>query len=329
MTSPRAISVVIPTYRRAAVVRRALMALANQTLALDQYEVIVSIDGPDDETSRTIARLEVPYHLIVCSQPHKGRAAACNAGISLATGDLVVLLDDDMEPDPGFLAAHQHAHPDDSQLGIVGAVPITVEKSSPPVVKYIGDKFNRHLAKLAQSGQHFGLRDFYSGNFSIRRETLLRVNAFDEAFKVYGNEDLDLSVRLRMAGVHLRFCAEASARQYYTKDFAALARDNIAKGNTALLLATKHPQTFQDLKLATYQQGSRLWRLLRSVLLGLSRLWAGTPASVVVFITWLEKHQPAHLSLFYRLALDYFFWLGVKSSLRDNNREVDPVCRHF
>lgn len=301
-------------------VQRALMALAHQTLSPDQYEVIVSIDGADDETSRMIAQLDVPYRLIVSAQPHKGRAAACNAGIGLAHGELVILLDDDMEPGLGFLAAHWHAHPLGSQLGILGAVPITVEESSSPLVKYIGDKFNRHLKQLAQPGYQFKLTHFYSGNFSIRREILLRVNAFDEAFKVYGNEDLDLSVRLRMAGVQLRFCSEASARQYYTKDFASLARDNIAKGSTAVLLATKHPQTFQDLKLAAYQQGSGLWRLLRSVLLGLSRLWAGMPNSVVVFVTWLEKHEPAQLYLIYRLALDYFYWLGAKSALRDNAR---------
>jgi glycosyltransferase involved in cell wall biosynthesis len=320
MTSLRSISVIIPTYQRAALVQRILRALANQTLAPDEYEVIVSIDGSDDETSGTIAQLKVPYRLIVGSQPHRGRAAACNAGIKLAHGELVVLLDDDMEPVPGFLSAHRDAHPAGSQLGVLGSVPITVDESSPPIVKYIGAKFNRHLEQLAKPGYQFELTHFYSGNFSICRDILLRIHAFDEAFKEYGNEDLDLSVRLRMAGVQLRFCSEARARQYYIKDFAALARDNIAKGSTAVLLATKHPQTFQDLKLATYRQGSGLWRLVRSVLLRISRLWPGTPNGVIVFITWLEKREPAHLHFFYRLALDYFYWLGAKSAMRHNDR---------
>src|SRR5262249_5288241 len=156
-----------------------------------------------------------PYRLIVSSQPHKGRASACNAGIKLAHGDLLVLLDDDMEPVPGFLAAHSHAHSAGSQLGVLGTVPITIEESSPPVVKYIGDKFNRHLEQLAQPGYEFKLTHFYSGNFSILRETLLYINAFDETFEVYGNEDLDLFVRLKSAGVEIRYCSEARARQHY------------------------------------------------------------------------------------------------------------------
>jgi GT2 family glycosyltransferase len=320
MTSACFLSVVIPTYQRCASVQRLLQALAHQTLPADEYEVIVSIDGSDDGTSEMIGQFPASYRLVVSHQHHKGRAAACNAGIKLARGELVVLLDDDMEPVPGFLAAHRQAHAAASRLGVLGAVPISLEQSSPPVVQYIGWKFNQHLENLAQPGYQFKLTHFYSGNFSIRRELLLKVDAFDEAFETYGNEDLELSVRLSEAGVQLKYCPEALAHQYYTKDFAALARDNIAKGYTAVLLATKHPHTLNDLKLSTYQQGSRLWRLVRAGLLGLSKLWAGTPNAVILFMTWLERHQPAGLHLSYRLVLDYFYWVGAKSALRSQCR---------
>jgi GT2 family glycosyltransferase len=228
-------------------------------------------------------------------------------------------LDDDMEPAPGFLAAHRQAHAAGSQLAILGAVPISLEQSSPPVVKYIGWKFNHHLENLCQPGYKFKLRDFYSGNFSIRREVLLKIGAFDETFKIYGNEDLELCVRLSKAGVELKYCPEALARQYYTKDFAALAGDNIAKGRTAVLLATKHPHTFNDLKLSRYQEGSHLWRLLRAALLGLSTLWAGMPNGVILFMTWLERRRPARFNYYCFLALDYFYWLGARSELRGNS----------
>jgi cellulose synthase/poly-beta-1,6-N-acetylglucosamine synthase-like glycosyltransferase len=320
MATPSFVSVVIPTYQRCASVRRVLQALARQTLPPDEYEVIVSIDGSDDGTSDMAAQFAAPYRLDVSWQPHKGRAGACNAGIKLARGELVVLLDDDMEPVPGFLAAHRQAHPAGSHLGVLGAVPINLEPSSPPVVQYIGWKFNDHLENLAQPGYKFKLTHFYSGNFSIRRELLLRVDAFDESFEAYGNEDLELSVRLSEARVQFKYCPEALARQYYTKDFAALARDNIAKGHTAVLLARKHPQTFHDLKLSTYRQGSPLWRLLRAGLLGLGKLWTGAPGGMILFMTWLERRRPARLHLYYRLALDYFYWVGAKSAMRDDCR---------
>lgn len=314
---PYRVSVVIPTYQRCASVQRALRALAGQTLSPDAYEVIVSIDGSEDGTEEMVARFTAPYTLRAIWQPNGGRAAACNAGIAVAMGEIVVLLDDDMEPAPGFLAAHLQAHRSNAALGVMGAVPITFDRSSPPVVQYVGAKFNSHLRRLAQPGHQLKLRDFYSGNFSIRRHILIDVDAFDEAFKIYGNEDLELSLRLLNADVHLIYNREALAHQHYTKNFAALARDNIAKGRTAVLLAQKHPLTLRDLKLSTFRQGSGVWRFVRARLLELSRRWSRTPDRIVRLVTWLEQRQPTRVQFVYALALDYCYWLGATSALHE------------
>jgi GT2 family glycosyltransferase len=234
----------------------------------------------------------------------------------MAIGQLLILLDDDMEPDFGFLAAHLRAHAEATRFGVVGAAPVPFTQSSPAVVQYVGLKFNSHLKTLAQPHYQFKLRDFYSGNFSIGRELLLEVGAFDESFTIYGNEDLELSVRLSKAGVKLVFSPEAIAYQHYTKDFAALARDNIAKGQTAVLLASKHPETYDDLKLSMYAQGSRKWRLLRAGLLRFSRAWGAIPEWVILFMTWLARQRIPQFNVCCFLALDYFYWLGASSSLR-------------
>lgn len=310
------VSVVIPTYHRCASVQRALLALSQQSLTPDEYEVIVSIDGSQDGTQEMVSQFAAPYKLRSIWQPNRGRSAACNAGIRMATGKLLILLDDDMEPVFGFLAAHLRAHSEPVRFGVVGAAPVPFTQSSPPVVQYIGAKFNSHLETLAQPRYQFKLRDFYSGNFSIRREVLLEVGAFDESFTIYGNEDLELSVRLSKAGVKLVFSPEAIAYQHYTKDFAALARDNIAKGRTAVLLLSKHPETYHDLKLSMYAHGSRKWRFLRAGLLQISRAWAGIPKWIILFMTWLARHRIAQFNVCCFLALDYFYWLGARSSLR-------------
>lgn len=316
MTTPCRVTVVIPTYQRCASVQRALQALSRQTLSPDEYEVVVSIDGSQDGTQEMVSQFSASYTLRSIWQPNRGRAVACNDGIRMARGQLLILLDDDMVPVDGFLAAHLRAHPEGSRLGVVGAAPVPLTRSSPPVVQYVGWKFNCHLENLAQPRYQFKLRDFYSGNFSIRPEVLLEVGAFDESFSIYGNEDLELSVRLSKAGVQLVFSPEALAHQHYTKDFAALARDNIAKGRTAVLLASKHPETYHDLKLSMYAQGSRNWRLFRAGLLQLSRAWAGIPEWAIWFMTWLERRRPARFNYCCFLALDYFYWLGARSALR-------------
>jgi glycosyltransferase involved in cell wall biosynthesis len=253
MTTQRGISVIIPTYRRYAAVQQLLQAIERQTLSPDEYKVIVSIDGSQDGTQEIVSQFPAPYKLRSTWQPNQGRATACNAGIRLAHGDLLILLDDDMEPSPGFLAAHLQAHPRGSRRAVIGAAPIVVDQSSPPIVRYAASGFNDRLERLAPPG----------------------------------------------------------------KDFAALARDCIARGRTAVLFAGKHPEVFDDLKLCTYRQASDKWRMLRAALLGGSRVLAGAPEWLIWFVTWLEQRRPARLHFYYHLALDYFYWLGATAALSE------------
>jgi GT2 family glycosyltransferase len=313
------LSLVIPTYQRCASVERLLSALKHQSLPPQEFEVIVVVDGSLDGTRELVDQAQTHYCLRGMWQPNQGRAVARNLGIRSAQGSLIVLLDDDMEPAPGLLEAHLTAHQAGPRLGVLGAVPISLESSASSLAQYIGTKFNHHLEKLAQPGHEIHLRDFYSGNFSIRRDIFMEAGLFDEAFKIYGNEDLELFWRLRKLGVQIVYCAEALAIQHYEKIFAAVAIDHIDKGRTSNLLVQKHPESLPELKLNTRHQESRKWRLMRAALLRLSRHWKKTPELVIGLMTWLELRRPAQLHLYYRLALDYFYWLGVND---DPNRPV-------
>lgn len=314
------ISVIIPTFQRRELLRRELCALAQQTLPKDMYQVIVSMDGSTDGTREMVAEFKVPFELFFVWQPNRGRASACNAGIQRATGEVLVILDDDMEPAPECLAQHWRAHTEASRIGVMGAVPIRSDPTALPIAAFVANKFNRHLEKLARQGHALELRDFFSGHFSIRREVMLEVGGYDEAFRIYGNEDLELSLRLTAAGVRLVYLPEAVAFQSYTKNFAALAHDSIAKGKTAVLLASKHPDAFSSLQLANYAKASWRWRWARAGLLKLTGLCPLASGGVIALTGWLERLRLKRLDLFYRFALDYFYWLGVESAMQANRR---------
>jgi len=320
MTAKPYVSVIIPTYNRRDSVERALRALMHQTLASDAYEVIVAIDGSQDGTREMVDAFAAPYRLSCIWQSNQGRAAACNAGIRIARGDVLVILDDDMEPAPNCLEHHWHAHPIGTRLGVMGAVPMYCDDSDSPVAAYVAAKFNRHLDNLARSDHQLTLRDFYSGHFSIRRDVLMEVGLFDESFRIYGNEDLEMSLRLMKSGVKLMYSAETVAHQHYSKDFAGLARDTIAKGRTAVLLASKHPEALPVLQLSEYEQGSWQWRLARAGLLVASSWWSSTPDKVIALIQWFERRQVKSLHLYSRFVLDYVYWLGAQTALRENRR---------
>ncbi len=314
MSSP-SISVVVPTYRRRASVIRALTALGRQDLPAEEFEVIVAVDGSDDGTSEAIASFSTPFELRVVDGPRRGRAGACNAALELARGDVVVILDDDMEPASGCLRAHRRHHTEAEKVCVMGAVPVRVDRDAPPAARFMAWKFDLYLDRLARPQHVFALRDFYSGNTSVRKEVLLDVGLFDETFTVYGNEDLELSLRLRAANVRLRYDRDALAYQHYEKDLIALARDTFEKGTTAVLLARTHPTAFGELQLANYRAHSLLWRALRWSLLRVTRAYGGVADAVLKVARVLEHTRIVRRPRFYILLLDYFYWLGVQSVL--------------
>lgn len=89
------LSVIIPSYNRAALLERALASVFAQTRPCD--EIIVVDDGSTDATAATLHSLKArsPVALQVLVQDNLGAAAARNAGLERARGDLVAFLDAD------------------------------------------------------------------------------------------------------------------------------------------------------------------------------------------------------------------------------------------
>ncbi len=311
------ISIVIPTFQRAGPLQRLLWSLAVQSLPAAEFDVVVSIDGSTDGTGEMLESFRAPYRLRWAWQPNAGRAAACNAAIRVAKGEVIVILDDDMEPSRGLLEAHQREHPPGSRRCVMGAVPIVVDDDAPPHVRYVATKFDDHLARLARPDHTFKIRDFYSGNASVLREELLAVGLFDEGFQAYGNEDLELAHRLVESGVRLAFCAEAVACQHYEKSLKCIVSDELAKGRTAVLFAGMHPDALPGLKITALRAQPARRRAARRVLLWATRIFHRTPSLVLRAISATERRAPNRFQLLCGFALDYLYLLGAERQLRE------------
>src|ERR687887_1081438 len=104
------VTVVIPTYNRSHVVDRAVRSALAQTHR--DVEIIVVDDGSTDDTAARVRTFTDPRVRHV-ARPHRGVSAARNAGVALATTDVVAFLDSDdvwrpdkLERELAFLAAH-------------------------------------------------------------------------------------------------------------------------------------------------------------------------------------------------------------------------------
>ena len=94
MSSPL-VSVVIPTRNRAALLTRAVASAREQTYT--NLEIIVVIDGPDEETADYLSSLKEDRIKIVALKESVGGSDARNAGVTAGSGKWVAFLDDDDE----------------------------------------------------------------------------------------------------------------------------------------------------------------------------------------------------------------------------------------
>jgi glycosyltransferase involved in cell wall biosynthesis len=308
------VSIIIPTYERCNSVERLLKALNVQTFPDTDFEVIVSIDGSSDGTKEMVEGYIASYNLRYIWEVNSGRASACNRGINDTNGEVLIILDDDMEPSPGFVEAHFNAHASEQKLGVVGGAPIHIDKSSSPVTRYRAEHFNTRYKRMSQPGYVFRIRDFYSGNFSIRRDVLFNAGAYKESFKVYGHEDIELAYRLINSGVKLVYNQDASCTQYNDDDLRSLVKKATSSGNNVVLFTNMHPETFDHFELSSYYNCGWKWRSIRLFLIW-STLLIPPIKEVVIFLVNNIKVPGSRIqNKLFQLVLDYSFWLGVWSS---------------
>jgi len=118
METKPSISVVIPTHKSR---ERTLRCLAALWLCIPQPdEVIVVDDGSDDNTAHSVLR-KYPRHVVVRLPSKRGFAAAANHGLSRASSDVLLLLDNDTEVDPSAIGAVINAFEANKGLGVAGA----------------------------------------------------------------------------------------------------------------------------------------------------------------------------------------------------------------
>jgi len=89
------VSVVIPTRGRPQLLVRAITSALSQTYT--NLEVVVIVDGPDDETDRAVKQIEDPRVRAVILPVNVGGGEARNAGVLESKGDWIAFLDDDDE----------------------------------------------------------------------------------------------------------------------------------------------------------------------------------------------------------------------------------------
>ena len=214
------VSVVVPTFRRPDQVRRLVETLLGQLAADD--EVVVVDDGSGDSTVGTLRALSDP-RLRVVSQPNAGPATARNRGVSEAHNPVVLFVDDDEVPEPGFVDAHRRAHQGSRPRVVVGRPRLVVP---------------HRRGERTVDEQPDGRFLVIGASCSLPRGDFVRVGGFDTSLR--GGEDVDLGLRLAAAGLGIDVAPDARIRHRIDRSYARFRRDRRERGEGSALLRRKH-----------------------------------------------------------------------------------------
>jgi len=232
------ISVVVPAYNAAEVLGTCLQHLAAQDYPKHRYEVVVVDDGSTDGTPEVVRSSQGRLDLCVryLRQENRGLAAARNAGARAARYPVILFLDPDMWAEPRLVAAHARHYQDGRRVAVQGA------RLLHPAAKVTPFMETKELLPDLTRRRRVHLSPFHTimSNFSVRAEDLWSVGGFDEGFRGYGWEDIEMGFRLHRAGVELHWEPEAFAWHHHVESLEERLRKQREAGVNAVYFWRKH-----------------------------------------------------------------------------------------
>lgn len=226
---PLAACVVVPTYNRAGLLPRLVVALEAQR-DVDDFEVVVVDDASTDDTHHvlTILAARSPLRLRVERLARNaGPATARNVGWLASQAPVVAFTDDDCVPEPEWLASLlRSAEQADVVQGRTIPNPDQLHRMGP---------FSRTLDVGHEDGY------YQTCNIAYRRSVLERLGGFHEQFRFPAGEDTDLAWRAREDGATTMFDPDAVVRHDIRPSGFSIALRDSWRWQSVPLAVRRHP----------------------------------------------------------------------------------------
>lgn len=216
MTEPAFVnvSVIIATYNRARSLERLLRSIQDAK-GLDSMvlQVLVVDNDSNDETDELLKREKqkrYPYSLTSVSETKHGKAHALNTALENATGEIVLVVDDDVVIDPWMIVKHvecyQLLHYDAVQGRVLPGLDFTGKGADL-------DRLREYNIPVIDYGDRIcDIRGLTGTNMSFKRDIVNKVGGFDVRLGPGAagfSEDTEFSMRLREAGYKIGYTPHA------------------------------------------------------------------------------------------------------------------------
>ncbi|HTM91085.1 MAG TPA: glycosyltransferase family 2 protein [Flavisolibacter sp.] len=204
-------SLIIPTHNRSASLKKMLESLAVQAFRRQDFEVVIVADGCKDGTVEMLKEYKGNLNLVVCELKGVGAAAARNWGASLAKGECLIFVDDDMEPSVDFIKEHISSHRDNNSV-VIGYSPLKLEVNASTQRMRLREWWEEKFQAMRNKYYRFKYDDLTSGNFSISSTLFKKMKGFDTTLLC--NEDHEMGFRLIKSSASFHFAYAAKAYHY-------------------------------------------------------------------------------------------------------------------
>ncbi|OPZ94884.1 MAG: Chondroitin synthase [Firmicutes bacterium ADurb.Bin419] len=253
------LSIIIPTYNNFQRLKVSLLYLEKQNLNKSEYNIILVDDGSNDETAKYLDSLQTDMNLIIVHQKNMGQAKARNKALSLAEGEYILFIDDDVIADSDFLTKHYecHVNSDNPNLVVVGQIKNIPFANYEATMRLINSKqciMCTELDPFVSNDAYLNIRNwvwdyrleyvswlaFTTANASLRRQLVMNIGCFDERFTGWGPEDVEMGYRLKNADAVFEFNKDIT--NYHLDK--AKSQDTFYSGlrkNLRYLRETKYP----------------------------------------------------------------------------------------
>lgn len=185
------LSVIIPTYNRAASLKRALASAVSLDYLPERFEIIVVDNGSTDETRAVVSEaqnIKPSFRLHYVKEDRLGLHNARHAGVLAATGEILIFTDDDATFETDWLRAYAQAFASQPDMAAAGG-PVRPRWEIPPpewLVNFMGAARTFGVYSLMEPFDDFRLSAegvFFGVNMAIRTTILKEVGGFNpEAF---------------------------------------------------------------------------------------------------------------------------------------------------
>ncbi|MCE3202970.1 glycosyltransferase family 2 protein [Paenibacillus sonchi] len=194
-------SIIIPTYNRLSLLSSCVEAVREYTEL--PYEIIVIDNASTDGTDAYCRENKLTF---ISLPQNRGFPAACNLGMQLASGDELLLLNNDVIVSQGWLTHLKNALYSAPDVGIVGPVTNYASGRQQISVPYTDiSGFHAEAERLGLRGpsEWIGTQRLVGLCFLFKRELLDTIGFLDERYSPGHYEDDDYCYRARLRGYRL------------------------------------------------------------------------------------------------------------------------------